>query len=331
MSYDKTYYSILRYAVGTTMIVGVALAMDYTLAYLTPVLGITLLAPGTPAPTWKVGFAFVMMLAVTSVFGLLFSRWFLPYPMVFLPLIVLIMLSIFYTQAVPTVFKLFLLISIVIIPLLSQFSYKLGGIVTFSLIKNGALSIIFVGLVYLIFPEQESELGTAKQSSVEVPSAERFQNALIAVIMITPLLTLFFMFKWAGAMIILIFAIILAMNPATTNFKAGGAVILANIAGGIVAIFVYELLTVFPRFIFMLLTTLLVGLFFGKKLHEGKPISSLYGTAFSTFLLILGSVSTSEGEAGSKVWSRVFQISIAVVYVVITSSVLKYFIQPKKV
>ncbi len=46
-------------------------------------------------------------------------------------------------------------------------------------------------------------------------------------------------------------------------------------------------------------------------------MASVYGMAFSTLLLIIGSVTGSDGDgAGGKVWSRVFQIMVAVVYAV---------------
>jgi hypothetical protein len=47
--------------------------------------------------------------------------------------------------------------------------------------------------------------------------------------------------------------------------------------------------------------------------------------AFSTFLLILGNVINLAGEAGEMVWIRIFQIGLAVVYVVMAFGLLNRF------
>ena len=58
--------------------------------------------------------------------------------------------------------------------------------------------------------------------------------------------------------------------------------------------------------------------------------ASIYGSGFSTFLLILGSVTSSDSEAASEVWSRVIQISIAVIYVVTAVGIMNRIVNVKK-
>ena len=107
--------------------------------------------------------------------------------------------------------------------------------------------------------------------------------------------------------------------------------IVANLAGGIAAIVAFNLFVVVPSFTFLILISLVVGLYFGQKVFSGNPAAPLYGTGFSTFLLVLGSVTTSaDGDASSKVWSRIFQIGLAVTYVVVAFGLLNHFIQSKK-
>jgi hypothetical protein len=106
------------------------------------------------------------------------------------------------------------------------------------------------------------------------------------------------------------------MNPATANKKTGVAMILANLGGGFAAIIVFNLLTIATSFIYSGMLTLLVGLLFGSGLFGGKPAAPLFGMAFSTFLLILGNVISLAGEAGDIVWARIFQIAVAMIYMV---------------
>ena len=55
-----------------------------------------------------------------------------------------------------------------------------------------------------------------------------------------------------------------------------------------------------------------------------------FKSGFSTFLLVLGSVMSSDMDASDKVWLRLIQISMAVIYVVIAFRILDYFEKQKK-
>ena len=92
---------VLRYAFGSTLIIMAAMALDYTLGYLTPVLALNFLAPGAKPPTLKSSLLFLLLIAVTSLTGVLFSRFFIDYPLVFLPLLVLIIFHLYYANKPP--------------------------------------------------------------------------------------------------------------------------------------------------------------------------------------------------------------------------------------
>ncbi len=119
------------------------------------------------------------------------------------------------------------------------------------------------------------------------------------------------------------------MNPAFTSKKAGIALIIANLGGGLAAIAAFNLLTIVTEIYFAGLLTLLIGLIFGEKLFSNKPLSSLFATAYSTFLLILGNVTSTTGEAGEIVWTRILQLTIVVVYLVIAFFIVNNLIPDK--
>jgi hypothetical protein len=262
----------------------------------------------------------------------------LPYPIVFIPLIGLILLHVFYAtpKQIPPFLKLFLLLTLSAIPFLGLQSMMLASGFAMALIVNGAATVSLVWLVYGIFPDRNIEPTISKpQKNVpQLPDSIRFQNALVSTMVVFPALLLFFFFEWVSGLTALIFIMILAMQPGfAKGFKAGGLMILANIAGGIGAILVYELLVITPVFIFMLLLVALFGLIFGSRLFSGKPAAQLYGTAFSTFLLIIAMTTSGESEAGAKVYTRIFLIMVAVIYVVVMSgfvtALLKSFTKTK--
>jgi hypothetical protein len=120
------------------------------------------------------------------------------------------------------------------------------------------------------------------------------------------------------------------MNPATSNKKAGLAIIMANLGGGVAAIVAFNLLTIVPSIYFLGLLVLLGGLLFGNSLFSGKKAAPLFGMAFSTYLLILGNVTSFRGEAGEAVWTRILQIGIVVIYVVIAFSIVDHFSSQKR-
>lgn len=324
-----TFQPVLRYAFGSAIIMLVAMGVDYTLSYLTPVLALGFLAPGAKAPTLKSSAAFIFIIAGASMAGILFTRFFLDFPLVFLPLMVLAIFHIYYTTSLQKM-KIWLIIAMLLIPMVSLESSHLGNVVAVNLVINAIVAVVLVGLVYFIFPAARPAIEEGKTDSPQTFSAsERFYAALKKTLVVLPVLVLFFVYNWSNALLVLIFIVILSMNPATSNKKAGLAIILANLGGGIAAIVAFNLLTIVPSFIFLGLLVLLGGLLFGNSFFLGKKAAPLFGMAFSTYLLILGNVTSFRGEAGEAVWTRILQIGIVVIYVVIAFSVVDHFSSQK--
>ena len=328
---DREIKPLLRYALGAAIIMTAAMALNYTLAYLTPVLAMGFLAPGIKAPTLKSSVGFLMVILVSSFTGFIFSRFFLDYPLVFIPLLILIIFHIYYSARLQQM-KVWLIISLLVIPMVSMQSAQMGQLVAVNLFLNALLAMVLVGLVYFIFPENISGTIIAKKPApIALSAQQRFVAAGKQILVVAPLLICFFVFNWKDMILVLIFVAILSMNPAAANKKLGLAIIAANLGGGLAAIVAFNLLTVVPNLFFMALITLLTGLLFGAGLFTGKPAAALFGTGFSTFLLILGNVTSFFGEAGEMVWSRIFQLGIVVVYIVVAFYVVNHFIPSEKI
>lgn len=130
-------------------------------------------------------------------------------------------------------------------------------------------------------------------------------------------------------MIILIFITILSMQP-SFNYKAGVAMILGNLLGGIFAILAYELVVMVPFYPYFLLLVLAISLYFASILFSKSPKAPLFGMGFSTFLLITGQSVSSTSNAGGEVWLRVLMIMIAVLYVVVAFRILEAYREKKQ-
>ncbi len=323
---------ILRYVLGISFVMVVTSLMNYPLAYLTTVLALGYIAPGTKPLTFKQGVSFLIALIVINLITVLFSAIFIDYPLVLMPLLCLGILWLYYTDKLPMMVKVFAIISVFVIPLLSLESNELSGFIAVSLIFNAFMAIILTQLVFRVFPWSAADevFVKAKQKAVKQSENERFRYALNILLIVLPVLILFFAFKLFSSLIVLIFIGILSMSPVLANAKVGTIMIVANILGGIFAIVAYKLLVMVPLLSFMLLLTLIVGFLFGRRLFSKHKFAPIFGTAFSTFLLILGSVTSSDDAAGEAVWSRVVQIAIAVIYVVIAFGLVNHFSTSKK-
>ena len=323
---------VLRYAIGVSFIMAVTSLWNYDLAYLTAVLGLGYLAPGAKPLTFKQGINFVFVLLIMTGIAIVFGAVFLDYPLVFMPLLLLALLWFYYTDKILGMVKVFLLISLIIIPFVSIDSSAIGSYVAINLTINALMAITLTQIIFLIFPwsAADEEFVKAKQAAPKQSRKDRFVYAMNIVIILTPILVIFYLFKLSSSVLILTFVAILSMSPALANPKVGKVMIVANILGGVVAILGYKLISTVPNFTFMILLVLSIGLLFGNLIFSSHKLSPVLASGFSTFLLILGSVMSSDAEAGDKVWTRVIQIAMAVIYVVVAFRVLNYFANHKR-
>ncbi len=64
---------MVRYAIGSTLVTGLAIGIGWNLAYLTPVLALVFFAPGTTILKFKEGAGFVGIIALTTFLAFLFT------------------------------------------------------------------------------------------------------------------------------------------------------------------------------------------------------------------------------------------------------------------
>jgi hypothetical protein len=322
---DPRARHVLRYALGATLAMALAMAGGWPLSYLVPVLCLTLLA-APKAPTFRQGTMLLVTLALALVGGLWTIKYLLGSQFLFFTGIGLILFRVFYAQCsgAPTIVILWLLIALLVLPMVAIQSPQIAALIAQSLFFSAAASLVVTWVVHGLIPETRDASASAKPAAPRPPRAERVRQALERMVVVFPLFILFHLFEWSGALLVLIFVALLSIQPGfAENFKGGIAMILGNAIGGLAAIAAFNLLTVVPELVFLLGLCLLGGLFFGNRLLGGGKFAPLFGMAFSTMLLLLGSTTSGEGEAGSAAWSRIFQIMVAVVYVVTAFGILR--------
>ena len=72
---DMRSLRVLRYALGSTIAMAVALGVNWQLSFLTPVLALSFFASPTPRPTLKQGVSFVAVIAVACFAGLKLGQY----------------------------------------------------------------------------------------------------------------------------------------------------------------------------------------------------------------------------------------------------------------
>lgn len=332
---DMRCLRILRYALGSTIAMAVALAFNWQLSFLLPILSLSFFASPAPRPTLKQGFVFVAVVVFACFAGLKLGQFLISYPLVFIPFTGLLLLRIFYMMASgrSPLLTTWLLIALLVIPLITITSPAIANMVALGILTGAAVTICVVWLAHGLLPDLPGTHTAAAASQTELlPVMDRFKTAAISTLVVLPVLILFYSFRMQSSLLILIFVALLSAQPGfAANFKAGGALIIGNVMGGAAAILMYELLFMVPQFYFLILLTFLAGLVFGSRVFSGHPMAKLWGMAYSTLLLVIASTTASgTGEAGSKVYVRVAQIFIAVVWVVMASGVADRFVRRKR-
>jgi len=339
---DRRSIRVLRYAVGSTLAMAVAMGINWQLSYLLPVLLLGFLASPAPRPTLKAGFGFVAIIAVSCLAGLKLGQYLIAYPLVYIPFTGLILFRLFYVKASgkAPLLMTWLLIALLVIPLIIIASPAIANLVAAGILIGAIATICLIWLVHGLLPDPEN-VATKPDDKQESASAkpaklaprERFQTAVISTLVVMPMFVLFYSFQMVSSILVLIFVALLSSQPGfASDFKAGKALVIGNAIGGAAAIVFYNLLVWVPEFGFLIMLTLLAGLIFGSHVFSEKPTAKLYGMAYSTLLLVIGSV-TAEGtdEAGAAVYTRIAQITIAVVYAVAASGAADRYLRRKGV
>ena len=314
--------SVIRYAIGATFIMALAMSSSMELSYIIPFLSLTFLTPPIKIDNIKTGIGFILIVFVTTRAGVMFTSLFYHYMWVYIPLLALAMIWIFYST-LGFVLKLFMLIALLVTPVPE---YGMDPTIWSQLISNvlikGSVLVVFMLLtVYTIFPDKAK---TIKQK-VKTPShKERFTQAIETFIVTFPIVLLFIFYQWEDELLILLYIIVLIMMPQVGKEK-GKMKLMGNLIGGAATLIFYELIVIVPNFTFFLILYMGTALLFASKIFSDDPHALYYKTAFSALTLIIGEISFGTSTAGREIWIRIIQVMTAVVYVVIALAVLDAF------
>lgn len=324
---DLRTVRILRYAFGSTVAMALAMGFDWPLSFLTAVLTLSFLGAKTPRPSAKSLATFVVVVAAACSVGLIVGLL-VSYPTVYLLALALVLFRLFYAKAggAPALLVTWMLIAVLLLPILTSLSGQLAFLVATYMVFGTAMAMVVVWCSHMALPDPDVE-GSPAAATV-APEAlapeRRVRLAVMSTLVVCPVAGVLFAYQHTDGLLILIFIAILTLQPSlSAGYKAGLGLIVGNVIGGIASMMFYDVLVIVPYFAFMVLLTFFAALLFGMGVFSDGKWAPLLGMAFSTVLLIIGSTTSSFGDADAKASTRVIQITIAVVYAVLAFNAVK--------
>lgn len=322
---------VYRLGLGVGLAIAAAFGIGWPLAFITPMLVASFLAAPVPRPTIGALVAFPTIILVAFFFALGVAAVTLQSPILAMLAILLLVHRIFYLTAlgVSRMPLTWALMGILMIPAMAAGSLAQAMFLTVAIFKAGLIAMAFVWIAHMLIPDP---IGVTKPAKAVPPELDEAGKALAAkhaywrTLAILPLEAWVLIGQNTGDLKILIFSAMLVQSPSLkVGVKGGRGLILGNAFGGLVAIALYELFVLCPSLIFAVLVFTALALVFGMQIFGGGKLAPLCSGGFGTVILLIGMTTMPfGGDADTAFYSRIWQIFLAAVYIVLAFNVVAF-------
>jgi len=332
---DQQSIRVIRFSVGVTLAVAIALGFDWPLAFLTPVLTAVILAMPLPVPSIRAGIRNMFYTVVAFGIAVVFTLFLLPYPLVYIPMLGLALFHTYYllNRGGPFWFVLMVLVAILVLPLLGKIHESLAFGFALGFVWSGWLTIFMIWLAHLLVPDPMGGPPLPARPDFQsgyLPGAA--QAALKSTVVVMPLAVLYITFDWIGQLLVMVFAAVFTLAPDIAKGKAAGInSVTSTLIGGLAACVFYVLLLAVPEFHFFIALMFLATLIFGVIIFSGKPYAKFYSSAFTAMFILVNSSTADGADFTSNFILRILFITLATVYVVVSLIVLDRYWPRKKI
>jgi hypothetical protein len=311
---------IMRFAIGVTLAIALSSAIEWPLSFLSPILASVFLAMPIPRPGLHAGLKNMLYTVTAFLIGVVFTLFLLPYPLVYIPMLALVLFNIYYmlNRGTSFWFVLMALMAILILPMLGNNNEGLAKGFAFGFILSGWITVVMIWLAFLIVPDSADTPAIPKkpglQTGFSLPAA---QAALKSTVVVTPLVTLFIIFNLIDLIVVMVFTAIFTLAPDISKGRAAGINSMkSTLIGGFYAFIVYNLLVAVPQYHFYIILMFLVILVFANNIFSDKPNGKYYASAFSTLFILVNSSLAVGADFTSAFILRFTFILLATLYVV---------------
>ena len=333
---DQVSRRTMRYALGMVVMFALVFTFNWPGAFLVILLGNGFLLGAKP--TLEFALDFVYKFALGFVCSLIITYLFIDYYLLFLPIMGMIMLYVYYSDAsvLSPILKVALCILNMIVPLMWLKTPMLGVTLGLVLVIGAFAAILLTMIMFALIPDIEKvdsdDHGSHAADVQHLSKTQRFNLALKSVMALMPVIIMFLFFDMqTDALIIVYISLYAAMPDFANDFKLGKLMVKTTMIGGCVAFFMYEILVLIPMFSFFMLMVFGLALYAGHQMiSQGKYALNIQ-KSFSAVIFIFGQVANNpDADAESKMWIRVVQMTVIVIYLVIAFRVLEMFFPETK-
>lgn len=256
-------------------------------------------------------------LVVTMLISYALSTGFPEYKIAFLALYGAGILWAYYLFTDPkwVMFATFLVINLILQPYITLVDQQVALDVGIGFAFSGVVSVGLYALSHVYFPELEENTFNGFPPS-PLPQAIRWAGAVRAWMISFPLICMYFYYQLSQVMLTVAFVTLLSLF--TTGEKANKTsmfFIIANVFGAILALVAFFLMSLTPNMWVYMLVMLSVICLIGTKIYTDPAKAPIYATAFTGFLVLIGS-SMSTGALDDKLYVRIFQLILVIPYLV---------------
>lgn len=307
--------TMLRFATGITLSFVVCEYMEWTPAFLAPLL-VALLITSLPAsPPLKVGIALVVVMAAAAYTALLISTLLHNVPAILvgvIGVIVFLTLGVLAHRRAQLPATL-MLICIATIPVIGMLAPAYADKLPRALVRGMAVAIVTIWCVYAVWPKVLPNSARPVLPPIDFP----VRAALAGTIILLPVILVYLLFGWADALPVLISIVLLVTNFDPKEGATQGVFRSVSVViGGLVGLVAFLLLSILPSLTVLALITFVIGLGFAPRIEQGGAKGAVALLAFNTCMVIFGSAIASPDDSTGIWMTRLFQFTLAGLFAV---------------
>jgi hypothetical protein len=304
-------HAVLRFAVAVTAAFVIGEVLGWWPSFLAAVLAAVLLASLPVRPTLRMAVGLVAVMAVVAWLPYLLASLLRGVPVVLFGLVALGMLLGFHALLLgrPKLPAMLLLICLAVIPVVVLTAPAQAAALPWALVRGMALALGLILVTWAAWPALPPPRAMPAQAPPGVTSS---RLALLATGVMLPILLVYLLFGLVDALPVIVTTVMLVMNfdPAQSARHAL-ALILGNLAGGLLGWCMHLALLTTPTLPFLALLLFLVSIGFAQRIAVGGAVGAVALVACNAALIIFGTA-LATGPASVMVWlTRLTQFALA--------------------
>ena len=327
---------ILRLAAGTSAALWFSQVVNWDVSFIMPVLVSFLLAIPIPAPTLKQGFKFILALALPAYGVLLLLPVMDNYHVVAILILIAACFWSFYYSAKggSPVLGAFLTMGLALLTAVGSDSIDALLLVNKALVINAVIAMLFVWMAHAFFPDPPRPANMGPRPSPPTPERSKSTwSAWRATVIVFPVMLAFLLYPGSASYLVVMIKVA-SMGQQVENDTtraAGKSLLMSTVIGGIGAIIMWQLLSIWPSLILYTLLVALGGLIMGRRIFSGLAMHPQAGTwsyAFLTMIVLIApAVLDGPGSTSASVsfYSRLNMMFAATLYSVVAVRIYDAF------